>query len=156
MSPHRLRPAGSGWHAPSRERSANVPAVGVVSCGKFSDTVVLVLRPGDNHGCRATQMIQAKAQCAGNGRSPFQGLQRRIGSSGPLPKGEPGPSIRRMLAAWGAGACSLLQAPWNEPGSARPRRCASWQGRRPLPARRALRPTASQFAASVIITWTEY
>ena len=91
---------------------------------------MLVLYPGNNYGCRATQRIQVKAQSAGNGRSPFQGLQRRIGSSGTLPAGEP--------------------------ESGRPRCCASGQGRRPFPARRALRSTAFQLAASVIITWIEY
>ncbi len=92
--------------------------------------LVLLLYPGNNDGCRASQKIQAKAQSAENGRCPFQGLQRRIGSSGTLPSGEPGIS--------------------------RPRCCASWQGRRPFQARRALRSTASQLAASVIITWIEY
>ncbi len=91
---------------------------------------MLVLYPGNNYGCRATQRIQAKAQSAGNGHCPLQGLQRRVGSSGSLPLGEP--------------------------ASGRPRRCASWQGRRPFPARRALRSTACQLAAPVIITWIEY
>ncbi len=91
---------------------------------------VLLLRPGNNYGCRASQRIQVKAQSAGNGHCPFQGLQRRIGSSGTLPLGEP--------------------------ESGRPRCCASGQGRRPFPARRALRSTAFPLAASVVITWTEY
>ncbi len=83
----------------------------------------LVLRQVTIDGIRATQMIQVKAQSAENGLRPFQGLQRRIGSSGWLPLGEP--------------------------GSGRPRCCASWQGGRPFPARRALRPTASRLAESI-------
>ncbi len=51
---------------------------------------ILVLYPGNNDGCRASQRIQDKAQSAGNGRCPFQGLQRRIGSSGTLPLGSSG------------------------------------------------------------------
>ncbi len=90
----------------------------------------LVLYPGNNRVCRATQRIQDKAQSAGNGRCPLQGLQRRIESSGSLPAGEP--------------------------ESGRPRCCASGQGLRPFPARRALRSTAFQLAAAVIITWIEY
>ncbi len=65
----------------------------------------LVLRPGNNYECRASQRIPVKTQSAGNGRCPFQGLQRRIGSSGTLPLGESGPSIQWMLAARGAGGC---------------------------------------------------
>ncbi len=90
----------------------------------------IVLLPGDSHGGRAPQRIQDKAQPAGNGLRPFQGLQRRVGSSGALPLGEP--------------------------GSGCPRCCASRQGRRPFPSRRALRPTASRLAATVTITWKEY
>ncbi len=61
----------------------------------------LVLYPGNNYGCRAPQRIQVKAQSAGNGRRPLQGLQRRIGSSGSLPAGEPEsgrPRVLRLLA----------------------------------------------------------
>ncbi len=147
----RFGPQGRRCKAPRR----SAIALTMVQPGNAADASKVLL-PGDSRGGRAPQRIQDKAQPAGNGLRPFQGLQRRLGSSGALPLGEPGPSIRRMLAARRAGACSVLQAPRNEPGSGRPRCCASRQGRRPFPSRRALRPTASRLAATVTITWKEY
>ena len=71
-------------------------------------------------------MFVRKAPCAGNGRSPWQARQRGGRASRERPSG---------------GSVSA-------PG----RRCASWQGRRPLPARRALPGTLTDPLNTTILS----
>lgn len=77
----------------------------------MSETTLVLLQV-NNYGFSVPVVFGGKAQCAGNGRSPWQALQR--GSRAP----------RERPVGWFV--------------SVHGHRCTSWKGLRPLPARRAL------------------
>ena len=90
----------------------------------------LVLLPGDIVVFSVRVRLVGKAPCAANGWCPWQARQRRRRAARERPKG------------W----------PVSAPG----RRCASWQGLRPLPARRALPGTLTDSTEYGNITWKEH
>ena len=81
--------------APRFEYGEMAEVAGVCGSDDGSELVVEQLRID---GYRASQIGQSKAQSAGNGMSPFQGLQRGIGRFGALPSGQPGSSHLRCCA----------------------------------------------------------
>jgi hypothetical protein len=65
-------------------------------------------------------MTQGKAHSAEKGSHPFQGQQRRSGSTGELPLGESGLCVHWSFTAAGC-KCPEESRAW-------PWRCASWHG----------------------------